>query len=78
MSILGVVDGLATSAARPSASLVLIMQDKQVFALHKKGFLVPAPFQYREMIKNSNTFYISQNKFSMARVKVMSNPVTIL
>ena len=39
------VDALAPCVIRPSATMALIMQDKQVF-VYDEGFKLPVPTQY--------------------------------
>ena len=37
-------DALAPCISRPSAAMILIMQEKQVFVFHQEGFQLPEPF----------------------------------
>ena len=53
-------DALAPGVARPSATLVLIMQNKQVLASHEEGFQLPKLSQCWEIIENATTFLKNQ------------------
>ena len=54
--------------------MVLCMQDKWVFVFHEKGFQLPAPSQFSQMIANVNIFFmfLINKKFSMVKVKSLS------
>ena len=54
-----VADALAPHVAMSSATMVLIMQDKQVRVFHKKEFQLHAPTEYWKMIENTNICYVS-------------------
>ena len=63
------VDALAHCIARISATIVLTYQDKQVLVFTDEEFQLPAPSKFCEIIKNADIFFVSQNRFSMERVK---------
>ena len=65
-------DGLAPWVARPSAAMVLNMQDKQVLVFHEEGFQLPVSSQWWEIIENANMYLLSfVNWICHARVKVV-------
>ena len=54
-----VADALAPCVNKASASMVLIMQGKQLLVFHKEGFQLTVPYQYGAMIENQNIFHVS-------------------
>ena len=65
-------DGLAPWVARPSAAMVLNMQDKQVLVFHEEGFQLPVSSLWWEIIENANIFTEFRKKDSChLRVKVV-------
>ena len=51
-------DDLAPYVTRPSAAMVLTLQDKRVHLFHEERFPLQAPSYYSEMIENPNVFYM--------------------
>ena len=50
-------DVLAPLVTRSSAAMVLTIQDKQILVLHVEGFQITTPFQFWEMMVNTNIIY---------------------
>ena len=51
-----VADALAPLVARPSATMLLTMEDKQVLVIHKVRFQLPLPSEFWELLENLNIF----------------------
>ena len=51
-------DALAPCVTRPSAAMVLCVQDKGALIFREEGFQLPTPFQCREM---AEIFYDSKH-----------------
>ena len=52
-------DDMALCVARPSAYMLLTMQDENIFVFHKFGFQIPEPIPLWKRIENANVFYVS-------------------
>ena len=61
-------EGQAPCATKSPAPRVFTMQDKWVLSFHKERFQLPVLNQICETVDNINLFYVSSNKFCIARV----------
>ena len=66
-------DALGTYVSRSSAAtMILIIQDKQVLIFHKERFQIIGSSQCWEVLENVNISLLSGNKFSKLSVKSMA------
>ena len=52
-----VADAVAPCTARASASVILIMENRQILVLHEEGIQLPVSYQYRGMIWIVDIFF---------------------
>ena len=53
------VDALASCDVRSSATMILIMNDKQVSVLHEEGYRLPVAVKLSRNYRNAEMFYAS-------------------
>ena len=70
------IDFTLAPVAKVSAPMTVTIQDKRIIVFHGDGFEITATSQWREIVKNTNTFPCFLNKFSMTMGTTVSDTST--